>query len=251
MDNFNLNEVGNEYSALYHTELSEEFGDLFDRIAKMQAQLEPVPKSRTAKVHTKSGTQYAYAYADLSDCRAKLQPILAEHGLALFHTTEPNRITAGEIMLVTWLVFGNQWIRSYLPLGDLPSDAQRVGGRISYFKRYAECAITGLVVIDEDNEEDVRKATVEQKTGNALEEAKARHSKSISAVKHALHVGDLEKAAEAWYEIPYADASRLAIAPTKGGVFTTPERKLLYSPEFREAAQPGATEEHDAARRGA
>lgn len=58
---------------------------------------------------------------------------------------------------------------------------------------------------------------------------------SIEAIKEGIANGDLPKAAEAWFELEKDEKEGLWRAPTKGGIFTTEERRIIASAEFREA----------------
>lgn len=66
---------------------------------------------------------------------------------------------------------------------------------------------------------------------------------SISVIVAALATEDLPTAAEAWCELSDEDKMALWVAPSKGGVFTTQERKILHSDEFaaikRQFMEPG------------
>lgn len=60
-------------------------------------------------------------------------------------------------------------------------------------------------------------------------------SDSIDAIKVGIGDGNLATAAEAWFELSDEEKAGLWKAPSKGGVFTTKEREILKSTEFREA----------------
>ena len=56
---------------------------------------------------------------------------------------------------------------------------------------------------------------------------------SVSVIKGGLESGDLSRASEAWFELTDDEKKSLWVAPTKGGMFTTKERDIMKSPEFR------------------
>ena len=64
---------------------------------------------------------------------------------------------------------------------------------------------------------------------------------SILTIKANLGVSDppdavaLEVAAEVWYELSKEEKKSIWVAPTKGGPFTTREREIMKSTEFKEA----------------
>ena len=63
----------------------------------------------------------------------------------------------------------------------------------------------------------------------------AENKESILAVKAGIANEDLASAAEAWFELDNETKQALWKAPSKGGCFTTQEREILKSPEFRQA----------------
>lgn len=58
---------------------------------------------------------------------------------------------------------------------------------------------------------------------------------SVTAIKDGIATGDLSTANEAWGELSDTEKQLLWKAPTKGGKFTTKEREIMKSTEFREA----------------
>jgi phage recombination protein Bet len=74
----------------------------------------------------------------------------------------------------------------------------------------------------------------------ALDEALSQHADTIVCIKEGIRDGDLTKAAEAWYELDEDTMRALWVAPTKfkNAPFTTEERAIMKTPEFRKAAGP-------------
>lgn len=58
---------------------------------------------------------------------------------------------------------------------------------------------------------------------------------SIEAIKQGIADNELSTAAEAWFELDNDTKQALWKAPSKGGVFTTEERSIIKSTEFRQA----------------
>lgn len=58
---------------------------------------------------------------------------------------------------------------------------------------------------------------------------------SVEAIQTGIASGDLPLAAEAWFELPDDAKGDLWRATTKGGIFTTQERAVISSTEFRQA----------------
>ena len=69
----------------------------------------------------------------------------------------------------------------------------------------------------------------------AHNEALQRNYASVYFIKEHLALRAWESVAEAWGEISDDDKRALWLAPSKGGIFTTAERKDLKSDEFNEA----------------
>lgn len=57
-------------------------------------------------------------------------------------------------------------------------------------------------------------------------------AESVAAIRDGIDSGDLWKAAEAWFELDQEVMRGLWIAPTKGGPFTTEQRRVMKSDEF-------------------
>lgn len=70
-----------------------------------------------------------------------------------------------------------------------------------------------------------------------LDDAVKQHADTITAVKNGIALGKLSLAAEAWYELSEDEMRSLWVAPTKfkNAPFTTQEREIMRSPEFRKA----------------
>ena len=62
-----------------------------------------------------------------------------------------------------------------------------------------------------------------------------KHYYSIVAIQEGIAENDFSKAAEAWFELSEEEKKSLWVAQTKGGPFTTAERTIMQSQEFRQA----------------
>lgn len=58
---------------------------------------------------------------------------------------------------------------------------------------------------------------------------------AICTIKESLQNGDLESASGCWHDFDEDTQRALWVAPTKGGIFTTEERTIIQSKEFKEA----------------
>lgn len=61
------------------------------------------------------------------------------------------------------------------------------------------------------------------------------YGESIMAIKAAISMDDLSSASEEWFSLDNDVKARLWKAPSKGGPFTTREREIIHSTEFRTA----------------
>jgi hypothetical protein len=60
-------------------------------------------------------------------------------------------------------------------------------------------------------------------------------SATIDVIKESIESGDYSAGSEAWQELTEDEKMGLWKAPSKGGCFTTQEREVMKSPEFRKA----------------
>lgn len=65
------------------------------------------------------------------------------------------------------------------------------------------------------------------------------YSDPIMAIKAGISLGDLSTASEEWFSLDDEVKRRLWKAPSKGGPFTTKEREIIQSTEFRTANGDG------------
>ena len=90
-------------------------------------------------------------YADLADLTPVVVPALAEHGM--YWSTQPTLNERGEFVLHYTLthVSGGE-IAGDWPLCDPASPSQSLGSAVTYGKRYALCAVTGVAPGGEDDD---------------------------------------------------------------------------------------------------
>ena len=131
-------------------------------LAALQAELPVVGKDQKATVKSDKGS-YTYKYANLASVSAAILPLLVKHGLAW--ATMPTLDDAGRFVLRYELqhVSGDSLSGSYpLPATTRP---QEMGSAITYARRYALCAVTGLAP-----EEDDDNASVAERAASLREE---------------------------------------------------------------------------------
>lgn len=131
--------------------MSEKHESLTAALAAFQAEIPTVAKSNEATIPTKGGGGYAYSYADLSDVTAVALPLLGKHGLAW--VTIPTMTDAGGFVLRYELRHeSGDAIEGVYPLPAPTMQAQQVGMAITYARRYAFCAVTGIAPGGDDTD---------------------------------------------------------------------------------------------------
>ncbi|MGZ0150685.1 ERF family protein [Kribbella sp. WER1] len=145
-------------------------------LAAVQAELPSVHKAETADTGS-----YTYSYADLASVSAAVLPLLGAHGLAF--TAWPSVNDQGKFVLRYELLHksGEQKAGEY-PIGG--GNAQQIGSSITYARRYALCAVTGVAPDDDDDAAAAVGAREVQQTEQHQATDRARHA-AVDAVRGA------------------------------------------------------------------
>jgi len=162
-------------------------------------------------------------YAGLAESIEQIKDAESECGLS--HRWTTGKDTDG-LVLVTCIVSHTGGHSESTTLSGDPDTSgsknsiQAVGSTVSYLQRYTLFATLGIAAGDEDTD------------GNTvnlaeLQDAIKKHFFTIYEVKQGIAENDLYRAGEAWYELSDAEKKSLWVAPTKGGIFTTEERKVM------------------------
>lgn len=126
---------------------------LWDALAAFQRTLPSIRKNQTANVTGREGKQgYSYDYADLTDVSEVVLPALGAVGLAWFTALDTNE--AGNLTLRWELVHGpsGDSRTGVIPVGRAGQDWQGIGSAITYARRYALTAATGVAPGGDDND---------------------------------------------------------------------------------------------------
>jgi len=119
-------------------------------LAEFQAEVANPPKSRTARVPTKSGGEYKYNYADLGDIINAVRPIMAKHGLSAI---QPTLTGEGSVGCMTRLGHtSGEWMLSdpfTIPAAN--ATPQTIGGYVTYARRYSLAGMLGIATEDDDD----------------------------------------------------------------------------------------------------
>ena len=125
---------------------SEQINELAAALSKMQGQVGPVYKNKTAKIFSKrTNTSFSYSYADLAGIWDTIRKPLSDAGLSICQTFSDN-------MIVTILMHSSgQWIKSLLPINGMSLPPQELGSEITYMRRYGLTSILGISADDDDD----------------------------------------------------------------------------------------------------
>lgn len=117
-------------------------------LAAFQANLPHIGKDNRATVRSDKGS-YTYTYANLADVSAKVLPLLADHGLSF--SAKPTVDESGRFVLHYLLRHTSGETDSGLyPLAN--GTPQQVGSAITYARRYALLAVTGVAPDTDDDD---------------------------------------------------------------------------------------------------
>jgi len=130
---------------------------IYGALAAAQGKLKNPEKTKEAVVKGKSkstGRAYEmrYKYADIADVLNAVRPILAKEDLAVAQHT---RVSDNQYLFVDTILYHGDGgsIKSEFPVCPVVADQQKMGGSLTYARRYALCALLGIAA-----EEDIDRA---------------------------------------------------------------------------------------------
>jgi hypothetical protein len=126
---------------------TEKPGQLATALAAFQAALPRVGKDNLAVVKSDKGS-YKYTYADLSDVSHAVLPALAKHGLSF--SAKPTLLDGKFVLEYTLRHSSGESDTGWYPL-TATGTPQQVGSAITYARRYALSAVTGIVPDEDDD----------------------------------------------------------------------------------------------------
>lgn len=138
---------------------SDQLDQLFAALSTAQGAFADITKDKTA-----DAGKYKYAYADLADVVQGTKAALTANGLAVTQLVHGQ--ASGSIKVTTILghksgqFIGDEW---EIPASGL--DMQRLGGLITYARRYSYTAILGIAA---DTDDDGKQASASQRVNGAL-----------------------------------------------------------------------------------
>lgn len=134
--------------------------ELFEALARAQAHFEQVKKSGKANIPTKSGGNYSYNFAKLSDVLGATVPALNNEGI--YFSQHPQYSLNGSGAMVTIVSTlshksGASISHESIPLFYNMNDAKQAGSVMTYLRRYGACQLLG---IEGDDDDDAHVATM-------------------------------------------------------------------------------------------
>lgn len=127
----------------------EQHKSIAEALAAFQSELPAIKKGNTAKIPTKSGSSFAYAYADLTDITEKAFPLLTKHGLSF--AAMPRMMAEFFVLHYELKHVSGETLEGDYPL-PRTGTPQEFGSAITYARRYALTAITGIAPGGDDDD---------------------------------------------------------------------------------------------------
>lgn len=140
--------------------------ELFEALARAQGNFDQVKKSGKANIPTKSGTNYSYNFAKLSDVLSATVPALNAEGI--YFSQHPNYSLSSNGAMVTIVSTlshksGASISHESIPLFYNMNDAKQAGSVMTYLRRYGACQLLG---IEGDDDDDAHVATMNNSYNN-------------------------------------------------------------------------------------
>lgn len=88
------------------------------------------------------------SYSSLASVREACQEHLSKFGIAVIQS--PTFIDGAQYLCTTLAHSSGQWMRGFYPINPVKNDPQGVGSAITYARRYALAAMTGVAPEDDD-----------------------------------------------------------------------------------------------------
>jgi len=203
-------------------------------MASLQSRMPEISKDGEIKVNGVVRSKYA----KYEDIMSAIKPLLMDHGVSVTFRSD---FVEGQLE-VTGVVSHkdghSEQTTMRLPFDSSGSknNVQAIGSSVSYGKRYVLCMLLNISTGGEDD--DGNAADANNSPENQIARIIAHNDilreslASVLCIKEGLLNGDFGTAKEAWNELTEDEQRALWLATTKGGIFTTEERKLMKSSEW-------------------
>lgn len=188
-----------------------------------------------------SGLKYSIVSHD--KVTAAVRPALMNQGIVYYpvnlnHSQDGNRTIASLDLRFVNIDNPEDFIDVASFGYGLDSQDKGPGKAISYSVKYGLLKAMGLETGDDpdlDQKTEYKKTAPDGSEVPTLDEALKAHSGSIKTIIDALNEGDLSVASESWNELTMGEQMSLWVAPSKGGPFSTEQRRTMKTMEFIEA----------------
>lgn len=201
--------------------------DFFQALGQFQSECPRISK-------TKKGYDNRYQYAPLDEVLQAIKDSLKNCGLTYRWEQREDGDTITVICVVTH-------INGHSERTELSGEADTSGGKsaiqarastVQYLRRYTLQGALGIATAESDDDGKSAGAVPYEKIMKHTAAVRELW-KTAFTIKQMLEIEDLQHAAEAFAELTNEEKIDLfALAPTKGGIFTTAERATLKSDEF-------------------
>jgi len=206
-------------------------------MSELQDAMPTIKKEGEIKV----GGQVRSRYARFEDILGQPKPLLKQYG---FSVAFKSNFVDGQLEITGTLSHREGHHESTtmrLPFDESGSknNVQAIGSSVSYGKRYVYCMLLNINITEDDD--DGNAADPENSVEKMLErllrhnDMVRMHLPSILAIKEGIALNELSGACEAWSEFDEQTQRNLWVATTKGGIFSTEERKVMKTNEFYES----------------
>lgn len=126
------------------------FPNLASALIAFQSDLPQITRDSQANIPSKTGAGYKYDYASLDTITPIIFEKLAAVGLA--YTAAPSFIDGTFGLYAKLIHESGEETGGLYPLGNPNAPAQAVGSAITYARRYALLALTGVQPVDQDDD---------------------------------------------------------------------------------------------------
>jgi hypothetical protein len=218
---------------------SENTNEFAAALAAAQGEFKPIAKTRQGKIEGESkgsgkAYSFSYAYADIADVLSGVLPILSKHHISVM---QPTVMDGGVLTIITRLTHASgQWAESDYPICSIQGDHKKMGGALTYGRRYALCSMIGVAPDEDIDGDGAEEPAPRNKTQPRNENARPA-TKTIDEYRQEPSPFDDE-------EIPYAPAAHEAAVSTKAigwgremkGCMSIPDLNAFKkTPEFKTA----------------
>lgn len=171
----------------------------------------------------KSG--HHYMYAPLCDIVAQVKNLLSECGLS-YRFEQAHLEGQFQVTCVVTHVNGHSERTTMEAAPDTSgskNDVQAIGSTVTYLQRYTLIGALGITTADSD---------MDGRIGNEINwleymEYIRQNFVQINDIKEAIEGDDAKFAKELWSQLSRDEQMLLWVAPSKGGIFTTEELKVI------------------------